>query len=606
MRRILVASWTVAALVGLPPASRAQTAGLIPIEALAAEGREAWAEALERYRAVLAREPGRADILLRVADIQARLGNTPAAIEALARAVDARRDDPELYARLSRAYASVDQPAAALAAIQAALVLRPEDPGYLDAAGRLGSWSGDYAAAREALERLIALQPGNTDARLALARVLAWDGRTDRAAAHYRRYLDAVPGDTAATLEAARAESWRGDDAGAVSLLNRYRVRFGDDGEWRREMASVLTRARRPRAALAVLRPLLAGAPEYDVHVLHARARMEHGDERAARRAHAAASLLDRQRRETADLARQLRRAFGSILQPSGVGYGDSDGLRSYRLPLSLAVALAPGVRVQGGYERQELRARIGSGLERLDGGRDVSLDRGWAGVELRPWTPVIVRGEGGRQDSVARQEWTWSAGIDLRPADTLRLQYDREHSLMTISPRAVSLGLVRDVDRVRAAWSPSLVFALDADASREALSDGNQRRAFRLAPRVAVVRHGRLNLDLGASASLFAAGRNLDHGYYDPSLYEVYAVTLLPYFKFSENHGLSVFAEIGAQRDDAAQGFEPGGSFAAELSMGIYQAWMLKLHGSATINSRLESGAFQGFSGGVVIVRRF
>jgi hypothetical protein len=83
--------------------------------------------------------------------------------------------------------------------------------------------------------------------------------------------------------------------------------------------------------------------------------------------------------------------------------------------------------------------------------------------------------------------------------------------------------------------------------------------------------------------------------------------VTVLPYFKFSENHGLSLFLEAGLQRDEESAGsFEPGGSAAAELTLGIYRAWMLKFNGSATINSRLESGAFRGVTGGVVLVRRF
>lgn len=98
----------------------------------------------------------------------------------------------------------------------------------------------------------------------------------------------------------------------------------------------------------------------------------------------------------------------------------------------------------------------------------------------------------------------------------------------------------------------------------------------------------------------------DLDNGYYDPSLYEAYAVTALPYFKLSENHGLSLFLEAGLQRDESAGSFEPGGSAAAELTVGIYRAWTLKFNGSATINSRLESGAFRGVSGGVVLVRRF
>ena len=42
------------------------------------------------------------------------------------------------------------------------------------------------------------------------------------------------------------------------------------------------------------------------------------------------------------------------------------------------------------------------------------------------------------------------------------------------------------------------------------------------------------------------------------------------------------------------------------EATLGIYREWMLKVHGSVTNNRRLDSGAFRGTSGGVVLLRRF
>jgi hypothetical protein len=42
------------------------------------------------------------------------------------------------------------------------------------------------------------------------------------------------------------------------------------------------------------------------------------------------------------------------------------------------------------------------------------------------------------------------------------------------------------------------------------------------------------------------------------------------------------------------------------EATFGIYREWMLKVQGSVTNNRRLDSGAFQGTSGGVVLLRRF
>ena len=604
-RRLRVIAGLVVALAGLPPTSQAQTT--IPTDALVAEGREDWAGALRLYDEILEREPQRWDLWLRVADIHARLGNRDAVFNALTQAIQARPEDPELYARLSRACAEAGKPSAALAAIRGAIALRPQDPAYLKAMAELAAWNGDYAAARTAYETVIGLEPGDTRALLNFARVSVWSGRTDEATALYHRYLQAVPTDADAWLETARSESWRGNDAGALSVLEQYRLQFAETDAYRRELASVLTRAQRPRQALDVLRSLPdAQSSQFELASITALAHIEAGDQAGAERAIGSALATHPQPQQAENLMRQMRKAFGSMVQPSGLGYGDSDGLRSYRLPIMTSLTLAPAVRLEGGYERQELSARVGSGLERFDGGQDVRLDWVWAGAQVTPATGFRVRAAAGRQESTTSDEWTYGAGVSVAPSDGLAVHYDHEHALLTVSPRAVSLGLARDLNRVRLAWKPSLRLAIDVDTSWEGLSDGNDRWAFRAGPRWALLRNQHLNLDLGGSAYLFGARANLDHGYYDPSLYEAYMITVMPYFKLSENHGLSVFLEGGAQRDDSTKDFEPGGSAATELTMGIYQTWTLKVNTGATFNARLASGAFRGFSGGIGLARRF
>ena len=51
---------------------------------------------------------------------------------------------------------------------------------------------------------------------------------------------------------------------------------------------------------------------------------------------------------------------------------------------------------------------------------------------------------------------------------------------------------------------------------------------------------------------------------------------------------------------------FRFGGNASAEATFGIYERWLLKVHGSTTTNGRLESGAFRGYSSGLVLLRRF
>jgi tetratricopeptide (TPR) repeat protein len=590
-------------LVGVVRSATAQ----VPSEGLAAEGEHRWQDALRVYEPIAREHPERADLWVRIADIHSALGNTDASIQALFAAAKGGKGDPELYARVSRACAEANRPKPALAAMQAALALRPDDRAYLKAAGELASWNGDYATARHAYERLLTVDPRDAVAWLALARVDTWGGEVDAAARAYRVYTSLAPADLDGWTEWARAESWRGNDAAALRVLAQTRRLFGESSRYRQTLAFVLTRAARPVHAGAVLKPLLSADPaDYDLRLLDALTALQRGDAGGAWRRRDALERVAPERRETDGLARQIRAAFASAVQPAVRAYGDSDGLRTYRLPVAASVNMTPWLAAQGGFERTTIVARLGSGLERADGARSADVKRGWVGTEIRLRPEFVVRGRVGRESAMGRHQWTYDAGAAVRIGDAWRVAFDRERTLMTISPRTVSLGLEREADRVRLAWSPTVWFVLDVDSSIERISDDNDRRSVRVAPRVAVVRNEWMNLDLGGSVFVLEATRDLDDGYYDPKRYEFYGVTLLPYLKFSEDVGLSLFVEAGVQRDDRRLTFEPGGSATTELTIGIYRSWMLKLDAAITTNSRLDSGAYRGYGAGARLVRRF
>src|SRR5206468_3439953 len=76
-----------------------------------AESEKRWGDAELLYRDLLAKEPGRVDLLLRLVDTLAAQDKRPEAAEALAKAADLRRDDAELQLRASEAFGAADRPA---------------------------------------------------------------------------------------------------------------------------------------------------------------------------------------------------------------------------------------------------------------------------------------------------------------------------------------------------------------------------------------------------------------------------------------------------------------------------------------------------------------
>jgi tetratricopeptide (TPR) repeat protein len=226
---------------------------LIPGAGLVAEGDRRWDAAVTIYREVLDREPTRAELWIRIADIEAIRGNLVVVVDALERAARITVSDPTVFTRRSRTYS--EQPRAAVEAIERALALSPDSERYLEARGELATWSGQYDRAQESYRRLRHLRPSDTTVALQLARVSAWSGDINEACTMYGN-------DRAVWIELARAETWRGNYAAALDALDMYEALYGNTAEYRSELAEILARAGRPTSAIDLVEPLIQKHPE--------------------------------------------------------------------------------------------------------------------------------------------------------------------------------------------------------------------------------------------------------------------------------------------------------------------------------------------------------
>jgi tetratricopeptide (TPR) repeat protein len=574
--------------------------------AIKAEAATDFTEAVRLYRAVLASEPGRSELWVRVADIEARRGDLDACISALEHAVAATPRDAGLYARLSQAYASAGSGAAALHAIEGALALQNGNPEYLRARATLATWVGDYRDAQAAYRQLAIVYPQDLGVTLAFARVSAWAGDTDEGASQFKRYLKAAAADPAVWLELAKAESWRGNYAAAADALEGYKRQLGPTSAYQAQLAAVLANGGRPTKAESLLTGLLAQTPDnYELNLTQAIALARQ------QRAKAAFETLDRVRtlspgrQETRTTERVLRNLLGSNAESPFTVYGDSDHLQVQRFSPQAVASLRSGTLLSAGYQRTRLQAPSGSGLDGLDGSPVARYDLAWAGAAQRLGR-ITVTGEAGYATTAAHDNTTYEVGVDARLTDTLRFAVSNASSPFVVSPRTVDLGLTATSRRAQAEWTPGLQYHLAFDASFQTLSDGNRRWEMTISPRRSVARRAGFNLDLGATAYRLQTSRDLDHGYYDPRRYEYYAATVYPYFKVRENIGLALTGAAGAQRDNTSRSFHFGGNVSGEATFGIYRPWVVKINGGATLNSRLDSGAFRGVSAGAALVRRF
>jgi tetratricopeptide (TPR) repeat protein len=599
-----------AALLGLALAlGAAGPAGAqgVPPAGIQAEVARRWDDAIRIYRAVLAEDPGRVDLWLRIADIEAAVGRPERAAEALEAAARGAPGDAAIHARLSQAQAALDRPGPALVAISRAVALDPGNAEYLRARALIANWTGDYGAAEDSYRRLLARDPDDAPARLGLARARRFGGKLEGAVRDYREYVRRRRDDPAGRLELAQTEAYRGNYAGALRVLDAYRDDLGESQEAAAFRGRVLAWARRAEAALRVIDPLLARDPGNRGLEVSRTLALAAGRQLAE----AAESLRTLERRapddrEVKDLGRLLGTPLRSSVTPRLSFYSDSDQLRVLHAAVEGDLGIRPHLRLQAALETDDLRAPRGSGLEQRDGDRQARHARGSVGAVYQLGPALRLDARLGAADADGdRQLASYRVGLDAWVGDQWRFRIERDYGFYVISPRTVGLGIRRGANQAEVVWEPAIEYHVTVLAGHATFSDGNERWEVVVAPRRAVLRSQHLNLDLGLRAWWYGFDRDLDNGYYDPAFFQRYSVTAFAYWKLADNHGVSAIASLGAGKDDAARGFDFAGEALLAATFGIFSDWQLRLAAAYSYN-RLPSGAFDGVSASVALTRRF
>ena len=517
------------------------------------------------------------DYWLRMADIYA-LGNNPAAASAaLQEAARLAPQDAALHYRLAQSYQDVSDAPAALAAIERAIALDPKNLEYLRTRADLAAWQGDYALALDSHQRVLALAPDDAGARLGIARVKYWQGELDASKTAYQAYLAKHPDVAAPWMEYVVVLTELGDYARALDVLEDARQRFGDSLATRKQKARVLAWADRPTASLALVDAL---TPELrdDYELGYTRTVALHY---AHRPREALASLdattqLRPDSKESVDLARFIRTPLRSSAT-AGFGYfSGSDDVSVRNAYLRGEYVINPETRLFGGTDRQRLHAKSGSGYEKPDGGTSIDYTRVWLGVQHRVSPVLALDAQVGGGRAEGDDTFVYEIGADYEPVDTLALRLAHRQDLFTASPLSAKLGIERRSTTLDATWAPDLRWTLDGRLGVDTLSDGNDRWEAVFAPRRAVLRSQRLNLDLGVSGRWFGYDTDPGNGYYAPSNYRRYAVTAFTYWKLSDDDGVSVTFSYGPYKDNTMSGYRNGGDIVLEGFFGIYRDWYL------------------------------
>lgn len=548
------------------------------------------------------------DYWLLMADLYALTGNNHASADALAQAAQQAPEDAGVQFELAQSYASIEDAENALAAINRAVELEPNNLEYLRVRADLAAWNGDYGTALNSYERISALAPDDAGAMLGVARITYWRGETDKALRLYAAYLEIHPQIQIAWAEYIQLETENGNYATAIELLEQYRERFGETVTYSKLKARALAWAERPTPSLAIVSVLQPELPD-DYEVNYTRTIALNNDHRP-REAVDSLSTLIRLRpdsRDTADIQRYIRTPLRSHVNVFAGYKDDSDDISVIRAGAEGVYVLNPETRFWLAGDRLWLDAPRGSGFETIDGSGDIDYTRAWLGASRLMSKRWLLYGTlGGGSIENGDDEFVYEVGADIWPHDELSIRLFRRQDVYAISPRAVSLGIVRRNNQIDTSWTPNLRWTIDSTLAYSTFSDDNERWDIGIAPRRVIVRTENFNLDLGVSAYYFGFDNDPGNGYYAPSHYRRYSLTAFTYWKLSDDDGISLIFTVGPYKDNNMNSYETAFDIVGEGFFGIYRDWMLNIRGSFSQNGGLSTGAFEEWAFEAAITRRF
>lgn len=615
---ILKASILAAALAGtaLTAPAFAQQEDLMS-KALAAEGQRYWQAAENFYRQMLENEPERADLWKRLADIIAEEGGRgEEAAETFARAAELSPENAALQADAAAAYSIINQPETALTYITRATRLEPGNAEYWNSRSVLEGWLGNYAAAEVSMNRAFDNGlPRSEEALVRLATLQQWQNKLVESSATLQELIAAYPDNQLQLLNLARLYSWRGNFAVALQYVDAYREAGGDPLVHAQEKSLYLAWADRPDASRAISAPALAENPD-DPKLLIATAIAQ----QRGREFDEMFSTLDRLDEVTATSgeAQEIRRILTAHLRSNVdvrfTASTDRDDIDIAGGQAVVSYALKPGTFFRLGGESYYVNAPAGSGLDRIDGGETIIKSGGWAEIEAplgdNVWGSAQI---GGVFTDFNSSTTKVNTQLHVRASDQATFTFGYDRDLFMVSPRALSLGIVRNETFIRTVWTPSLKWYVEARGAYFWLNDNNEEWRGDLTVIRQVFRRNQVNMDIGFTGTWFGYEQDLANGYYDPGFYQRYLFPLYFYFKFSDNDGLSITISPGIQKDDSMDRFHFAGAVSFESTHGLYEDWMLKTWLSAyvggsgsALDPSLNINDYYIVSGGLRLVRRF
>jgi|GEM_PF-6553130 len=557
--------------------------------------------------------PSQLEEYINLANNEASLRHYGLAATAIKKAIRIK-PNAKLYKQLSEIYAMANQPQQALEAINQALKFSPANLDYWRAKAKLAAWANNKVAAQESYEAILRLKPYDQDAMLNLAHVLAWRGETDLSLCAYKNFLRVYPQIAEGWIQYAEVLSWIENYTEAFNALSHYKRLGGDEFKYLKIQAKVLASAGRFQSALKINQPLLREKPA-DSYLL-------------ITEVNALNKALDTQKalvylkkvNEINPDDPQVKGLNQVILTPlrSNINVGTdytsaSDTTRIRHIPtLSGQYFLSPttSLLLQGIHEHAT--AAIGSGLETINGKSGIYDESLMVGFGTQIPSILNFKGVAGMLKIQGKNEHgIYDVGIGTNLGETVEFDFQSLHNLyrpylIPQSPRLISLQIMESRNGIAFQWQPFIHKYLNVVVSHSDLSDNNGYWHTNIWPKTRVFSSQNWQVSLGVNADTWRYKRRANDGYFSPLLFKGYEGTIDVYYGISENVGLSCSGGFGMQKDETFPHYYYEEDLSAQLFLGIFTDWELKINGGYTLRINPQNNNYRSWNTGLILTRRF
>jgi hypothetical protein len=409
-------------------------------------------------------------------------------------------------------------------------------------------------------------------------------------------------------MDALESKTSQDNFQAALDLLEKCRGIFKDRSSYEKQEARLLALAGKCQAALELTGELLKDGGR-DCTVLYARAVALH---KANRDPEAIKTLrilesINPGAEETEEARSLILTPLRSSIKGGLSYYHDSDSLEILHYYLEGTYFVNPSTRLQAGEEYNTLHVSRKRSLETLSGGKYAWYEHYWAGAGHR-FSPHI--------DFDLKLGESWARGqagilsylpvLNYRANDEFKAIISRNYDYYLESPRTVSLSIKRGANKLEAEWKPALDYVLSGHMEYSTYSDSNKSWEVQAGAQKKLFLVKNISLLAGPVALWTSFSKQLDDGYYNPSLYQRYAMAASAYWSITDNAGISLDFSVGAHKDETMSDFKLSyeANIGADISLD-HMGWELSVDAGTSKDTHLN-GSYTAYSAEASIIKRF